>query len=310
MLIGIEGIKWKYYFQDTRDYMHQSSVSMQAHYAGGSNYSGILNVNNIAAFTNTASTDCGSGRTTNKYYQFDLGTAAAQNPYFIPPAGGDISYGSPAPWIRPSDSQNIDFSDDYSRITDAGNCPTYSNLQEVPLYHQGVLLCEYVDAVTMDSNTGTEPCYQEACSTSTETPTDTPTETPSDTPSDTPTNTPTDTPTDTPVIITDTPTDTPTETPTATPAGPTPTNTPHFLIAKKVAGTMHYIDASAQGVDIVEAGRNSSNGQAIILYKIFDNAAEDTNYISEIWNSTGFDEMYDIGSDTNDPDYKYVEGIP
>ena len=195
-----------------------------------------------------ASTSCG-GQTHEISFTFD-GPDIPANGGYVHEFSAQVNR---TDWQSPFDPG----CDDYSQPGPA----TFHNDSHWGIYENGNLVCEWTNGVTMDPDSGVDPCLgSNACAADTDTPTNTPTDTntntPTDTPTDTPTNTwtPTDTatytatdtatdspsptptdsatasPTDTPTDVpTDTPTDVPTDTPTDMPTDtPTdmPTNTP------------------------------------------------------------------------------------
>ncbi len=80
----------------------------------------------------------------------------------IDPRGGYLETSTDtntlAIWNR-SDWEPFDFSQDYSRITEAGNSSmTRKDLQYFTLYLDGVLVLEYLNQNAGDPNSGIEPC--------------------------------------------------------------------------------------------------------------------------------------------------------
>lgn len=138
--------------------------------------------------------------------------------------------------INRSDFASWNGSDDFSQMPAGQSACSDGNFYDdvyFALYYKGVLVTEYVNGVTVDPSTGSEPWCVATCNppptpTPTATPTPTPTPTRTSTPTSTATNTPTNTPTPTATpTVTPTPTETPTPTNTFTPV-PSATPTPTF----------------------------------------------------------------------------------
>ena len=68
-----------------------------------------------------------------------------------------------ATWHR-SDWANFSFTNDYSRISDAGiSAANRANLPQFTLYQNGALVCEYISSTQPDPSSGAEPCSASAC---------------------------------------------------------------------------------------------------------------------------------------------------
>ena len=151
------------------------------------------------------------------------------------------------------------------------------------------------------TQTITETVIKTVTQTVTETITRTVTQTVTETVTETVTPTITETSTHT-YTLTVTPTITLTSTPTIT-----PTNTPYYYVFRKGATIIPKADVLSD-LPIVESGRNSPNGQMILIYDIFGNDATWNNYINALIASPDFDSYQNIGTNTNYEDYKYVTG--
>jgi hypothetical protein len=141
-----------------------SYVNSQSVYTSGGSW--IANVNAAAVnFISLGTTDnCGNNRQANEAALINFTDG---NTVTIPPNGGYLQTNSDtnslATWHR-SDWANFNYSQDYSRITDAGTgAATRANLSYYTLYLNGNLVCESTSASTQDTNSGQEPCGISAC---------------------------------------------------------------------------------------------------------------------------------------------------
>jgi hypothetical protein len=247
--VALPSLAWRFYFNDDgkTGWNGSNGIQTEVFYPNFTPYYGLPN-NSVASFGSIGAADCGSSRTANRYFEWAPSIALQSgNPsYFIPPAGG-YAQSNNLIWFRHNDFGGVDRSNDYARPGDIGLCGVPTNdYFRASLYNNGALVCEYVNATTLDPATGQEPCSVSGCSTPTPTPTITPsvtqtwtgtaTETPSNTPSVTQTwtGTFTVTPSNTPSVTqtwTDTFTGTPSNTPSVTQTWTdtftgTPSNTP------------------------------------------------------------------------------------
>jgi hypothetical protein len=205
--VPLPSLKWRFYFHDDAKatWTCSTGVQTQVYYPSAAAYFGFP-TNPLGSLPAVTLTDCGSSRTTNRYFEWapSIALQSGTAPYFIPPAGG-YAQSISALFFKHGDTGGVVRTNDYSRPTELVSSSTAStDYSRATLYVGGALVCEYSDASTQDPATGLEPCGVSGCSVPTATPTVTPT----------PTLTPTAT-----YTATLTPTQTPTLTPTQTPCG-------------------------------------------------------------------------------------------
>lgn len=131
-----------------------------------------------------STSDCGSGRTANKYYS---ATYSSTRP--LPGGGGYYSTWNqdPAQYYRSGnpDIVTTGLNDDFMRVTDMTSCTNLSgtkvtitsitdNEPYISLLYKSTPVCEYTSKTTSDSSSGTIPC-ETPCSGNTYCPATTPT---------------------------------------------------------------------------------------------------------------------------------------
>jgi len=159
--VWIENFEYRYCFYDTdTSYDSQSSTNFNMSYAAGPGpgFCNPFNPQGEAVITTETFVDCGDDRWLNHCFKLTFENMP-QRPYMIPPGGGYIEGGSPTVWFRRTGSRCWDTSDDYSRVTELEDCPTYGDQDEVPLYYGGTHVCEYEDYDHEDAETGLKDCY-------------------------------------------------------------------------------------------------------------------------------------------------------
>jgi len=135
----------------------QPSTNFQMYDASSTAQCGVYNPATTGMISQTY-TDCGNGRQVNWCYELTFANMTSK-PFLIPPGGGYMQSGSPYSMFRRTGSRCLSDENDYSRIAEAPNCDTYGDLKEVPLYYDGVHVCEYEGASTPDAETGMVYCY-------------------------------------------------------------------------------------------------------------------------------------------------------
>lgn len=181
----VNDLKWRHYIYDTLSDYNANCDSSGGCGTGGSVTNCIqkvympdgtttfgpdnCNVNNFTAMT---STDCGSNRKANMFYERYFNITSGSGAYIlIPPAGGFITNGGSGVSIlrHYPTATNIDQSDDYSNITALtcynSSCITCANedTKYNTVYYKGQLACEWDSAAAIDDATGEEPCAATGC---------------------------------------------------------------------------------------------------------------------------------------------------
>lgn len=164
--VVLNNLSVKVWFYNTLSGTLQASsyANNQTVYTSSGGYVTTVNAASVQFQTISPADNCNTGREANTVAIISFTDG---NTVTIPANGGYVQTNSDtnalATWNL-STWANFDYSNDYSKITDAGTgAATRSNLIYYTLYLNGSLVCEQTDATTRDTNSGQEPCGVSAC---------------------------------------------------------------------------------------------------------------------------------------------------
>jgi uncharacterized repeat protein (TIGR01451 family) len=160
--IRLTGLDIKFCFYDTtQSWCAQGSSNTQTYTYTGATYCNTYNPSDQFSFQFFNTVDCGTGGRTNGCYHYTLGGGPVSQsmPYYVPPNGGWTQSMSPAIYFRHCDGSAHDTSTDFSQLVNAAACGSgWSSIQNITLYNNGQLVCEYTSSSSTDQSSGIPYC--------------------------------------------------------------------------------------------------------------------------------------------------------